>query len=371
MSEIPEPTDVFGYFGFWQRRVDPVIANYLKVEKNGVYASTEYGTVVVNEIIDLTLRGGKRQRVAFVAAAFGLLNGEFDDKAVEAISDAAAAVEILQTQLLIHDDVIDQAPTRRNGTTIHEKFYQQAIEKAYIFDSRRYGDSVGLLAGDLTAYFACYPVIESENISAELKLRILDILLRSGIDTFYGQLLDLLRDARGFTTEEEILHLAFVKAGRSSGEAPMHIGAVLAKQDQKGVLQKLSNYAVPVSIAAQLQDDILGVFGEEKKLGKSVLSDLAQGKQTLLVLNAKQNADAVRLGVLNRLVGKKDITVEEANLVKQIMEETGALSYVKGKARSYVIEGQRAIEQGWGPDWREAERTFFGAVAEAAIAREY
>lgn len=181
-SEIPEPTDVFGYFRFWQRQIDPVIANYLKEEKNDVYASTEYGTEVVNEITDLTLRGGKRQRVAFVAATFGLLDGEFDDKAVKAISDAAAAVEILQTQLLIHDDVIDQAPTRRKGTTIHEKFYQLAIEKAYRFDSRRYGDSVGLLAGDLTAYFACYPVIESENIPAEQKLRILDILLRSGID---------------------------------------------------------------------------------------------------------------------------------------------------------------------------------------------
>lgn len=225
---------------------------------------------------------------------------------------------------------------------------------------------MGLLAGDLTAYFACYPIIGSEHIPSEQKLRVLDILLRSGIDTFYGQLLDLLRDAKGMTSEKEILQLAFVKAGRSSGEAPMHIGAVLTDKDNAEVLAKLSDYVVPVSIAAQLHDDILGVFGDEEKLGKSVLSDLAQGKQTLLVLKAKKNADTKTLDVLGRLIGKKDITIEEANVIKQIMKETGALSYVKSMARSYAHKGQKVIEEGWFPDWRNVEKTFFWAVTEAA-----
>ena len=371
MSELPSPRDVFGYFGYWQGRVDPVIKQYLGSEKGKKYAATQYGAEVLGEVVDLTLRGGKRQRVAFVAATFGLLRGDFDDLSVKAIADAAAAVELLQTQLLIHDDVIDRAPTRRKGVTIHEKFKQQAIAKQYNFDNQRYGDSVGLLAGDLAAYFACYPVLASEAILVDKRVRILDILLRSGIDTFYGQLLDLLRDARGYTTEEEILELAFVKAGRSSGEAPMHIGAVLAGGDNEQTLSKLSAYAVPVSVAAQLQDDILGVFGDEEKLGKSVLSDLAQGKQTLLVLHSLEVGSRAQVQVLKRLVGKKDIARDEAAVVMEIMEDTGALQYVMDKARHYASEGQKVVDQELDKSWREEERVFFWAVAEAAVNREY
>lgn len=369
--ETQSPTDVFGYFKYWQKLVDPVIATYFSSERVKQYADTDYGSEVMAEISNLTLRGGKRQRVAFVAAAFGLLHGKFDSEAIKGIAATAAGVEILQTQLLIHDDVIDQAPIRRSGTTIHELFRRKAVAKGYKYDGQRYGDSVGLLAGDLSAYFACYPIIESANISPEQKLRILDILLRSGIDTFYGQLLDLLRDARGSTDEAEILHLAFIKAGRSSGEAPMHIGAVLAGCDQEETLKKLSAYAVPVSIAAQLQDDILGVFGDENKLGKSVLSDLAQGKQTLLILYSRDHAKPNERDILDKLVGKKDITQQEAAVVKQIMADTGALNYVIEKAGDYAAEGQRVIEQEWEKDWHAEEKAFFWAVTEAAINREY
>ena len=151
----------------------------------------------------------------------------------------------------------------------------------------------------------------------------------------------------------------------------MHIGAVLAGRDQEEVLKKLSAYAVPVSIAAQLQDDILGVFGDEEKLGKSVLSDLAQGKQTLLVLRSRDHAKPNERDTLSRLVGKKDITRQEAAAVKQIMVDTGSLEYVTEKAKSFAAEGQRVIEEEWDKDWRPEERAFFLAVIEAAVHREY
>lgn len=368
---LPSPKDVFAYFRYWQKKVDPVIANYLKQEGEFNYAKTPYGSEVFSEIEDLTLRGGKRQRVAFVAATFGLLNGEFNDKTIAAIADAATGVELLQTQLLIHDDVIDEAPTRRGRQTIHDKFMQRAIQKGYVFEPKRYGNSVGLLAGDLTAYFACYPILSSEYIPLDQRVRVLDVLLRSGVDTFYGQILDLLRDARGTTNETEILDLAFVKAGRSSGEAPMHIGAILAGQDHPDIFNLLSAYVVPVSIAAQLQDDILGVFGDEKKLGKSILSDIAQGKQTLLVLHALENADPSNASILSKLIGNKEITLADLEIVKEIMESTEALKYVRAVAMRYAAEGEKVIEDQWPKEWSDEEKIFFRAVADAAVNREY
>src|SRR4030065_1173305 len=102
MSELPSPRDVFGYFGYWQGRVDPVIKQYLGSEKGKKYAATQYGAEVLGEVVDLTLRGGTRQRVAYVAATFGVVRGDFDDLSVKAIADAAAGGEVVQTHVLLY-----------------------------------------------------------------------------------------------------------------------------------------------------------------------------------------------------------------------------------------------------------------------------
>ncbi|MBL7159815.1 polyprenyl synthetase family protein [Candidatus Microgenomates bacterium] len=364
-------TEVFSYFNYWREQVDPRLKEFFQVERENPFCGEEYGREVLERIAKLTLRGGKRQRVAFVGATTSLLGKNVNDEQVrQAVIDSAMGVEILQTHLLIHDDIIDEALLRRGGKTIHRLSREEFPERNYRGDPKKYGDSVALLAGDLAVYFACQPIISSEAISSEKKIKILDILVRSGIDTFYGQLLDLLRDARGTTTEKEILELAFVKAGRSSGEAPMHIGAVLADKDDSDVLEKLSAYAVPTSIAAQLQDDILGIFGKEEVLGKSPLSDLAEGKQTLLILKAYERADYSERRILETLVGKRNITLEEADQIRGIVIKTEALDYVRGMARGLVTQAQSALDT-WDENWGSQEKQFFWAVTEAAIAREY
>lgn len=364
-------TEVFSYFNYWGKQVDPKLREFFQTEQRNPFCGEDYGREVLEKTAELTLRGGKRQRVAFVAATTSLLGKDTDNEQVKkSIIDAAIGVEILQTHLLIHDDIIDEAPLRRGGETIHRFFTEQFPQRNYRGDAKKYGDSVGLLAGDLAIYFACQPIVNSEAISPEKKIKILDVLIRSGIDTFYGQLLDLLRDAKGTTSEEEILKLAFIKAGRSSAEAPMHIGAILADKDSPDVLEKLSAYAIPTSIAAQLQDDILGMFGNERIIGKSSLSDLAEGKQTLLILEARKRADGKETEILNQLVGKKDITDTETEKVKEIVIRTGALLYTKEIAKQYVNQAQKALET-WDINWGDQARHFFWAVSEAAIIREY
>lgn len=363
--------EVFSYFKYWGEQVDPQLKEFFQSERDNPFCGEDYGRVVLDKIAELTLRGGKRQRVAFVAAATSLLGADIGDEQIKkAVIDSAMGVEILQTHLLIHDDLIDEAQLRRGGETIHRFFREQSFHREYRGDSKKYGDSVALLAGDLAVYFACQPIIRSEAISPEKKIKIVDILIRSGIDTFYGQLLDLLRDARGTTSAEEILKLAFIKAGRSSGEAPMHIGAVLADKDDPVVLDKLSAYAIPTSVAAQLQDDILGMFGTEEIIGKSALSDLAEGKQTLLILEARKRANEEQAETLRQFIGKIDITEGEAERVKRVVIDTGALLYVKKLARSFVDQAQTALES-WNADWNEEDIRFFWAVSEAAISREY
>lgn len=364
-------TESFSYFNYWRGQIDPHLERFFKSCEDNPLCEGEYGKGTLDRIAEMTLRGGKRQRVAFVAAAYSLFGGDtLSEREEQAIIDAAMGVEILQTHLLIHDDLIDEAPLRRGGETIHT-FYQQEFHRSgYRGDSKKYGDSVALLAGDLTVYFACQPIIDSRVLSAESKIKILRILIQSGVDTFYGQLLDLLRDARGTTSEEEIIKLAYMKAGRSSGEAPMHIGAVLAGNDSREVLDKLSAYSNPLSVAFQFQDDILGLFGKEELLGKSTLSDLAEGKQTLLILKALERSNSIQRQALNNLVGKKDIAQEEADKVRQIVIETGALEYVRDVSRRYILEAQEALDN-WNENWGSESKRFFWAVSEITLSRQY
>lgn len=364
-------SEVFSYFNYWGKQVDPKLREFFQTEQRNPFCGEDCEREVLEKIAELTLRGGKRQRVAFVAATVGLLGQDTNDEWVrQSIIDSAVGVELLQTHLLIHDDIIDEAPLRRAGQTIHAFYREQFPRRNYKGDSGKYGNSVALLAGDLSLAFACQPIISSKTIPEEKKTKILDVLIRSGIDTFYGQLLDVLRDAKGTTSEEEVLKLAFIKAGRSSAEAPMHIGAILADRDDPDVLKRLSAYAVPTSIAAQLQDDILGLFGKEEIIGKSSLSDLVEGKQTLLILEARKRANSAEQKILNELVGKKEITEAEANQVREIVLKTGALEYVQIIAQKFVAEAQQALGT-WDSSWKTQERQFFWAVTEAAVRREF
>jgi geranylgeranyl diphosphate synthase type I len=102
---------------------------------------------------------------------------------------------------------------------------------------------------------------------------------------------------------------------------------------------------VPLGIAFQIQDDILGVFGSRKKIGKSVASDIEEGKISLLVVKARQSATANQKKKLNSILGKENLTNKEIKDFQNILRSTGALKYCQNFASELIREAKMEIEK--------------------------
>jgi geranylgeranyl diphosphate synthase type I len=161
--------------------------------------------------------------------------------------------------------------------------------------------------------------------------------------TVIGEMIDTIKPLNGDITEEMVLRIQFLKTARYTIEGPLHLGMILAGAEEE-LLAGISEYALPVGIAFQIQDDILGVFGSEEELGKPVTSDIEEGKQTLFTAFIRKYGTEEQRERFFSLLGKRGITLKEFREVKRIIRETKALDYAREKAQEFSLKGKKALE---------------------------
>ncbi len=315
----------------------------------------------VKSIRDLTLAGGKRVRASFMYFGYRAANG----KEFEKISEAAMSIELINIFLLIHDDIIDRDDLRHGVETIHKKYERLARRFYKKVDPVHFGESIALVAGDMAAAFG-NEIIFNSKFTPEKKQRALLKLQEIVVNTVSGEILDVMLEAKGRASEKEILEVHRNKTAKYTVEGPLHLGALLAGAEKKQ-LEVLSDYAIPVGIAFQIQDDVLGAFGNEKKLGKPVCSDLREGKQTLLVAKALELGNKAEKRVIKNLLGKKDANLKEINKFREIVENTGSLKYSQTLAKKYIEEGKKAIERS---NFDQKTQEFLIGIADYIVNRE-
>lgn len=317
------------------------------------------------EMIELlkeyTLRGGKRIRAAFLYYSYRC----FSKKNLKEIIKASMALELVQSYLLIHDDIMDNDNLRRNGPTLHisyENIAQARFKKA---NSKHFGLSMAILAGDICAAFA-NEIITDLDVKEKYKVKALKALNHTVHKVIYGQVLDVLSELRR-VDQKDIEKIHKLKTATYTIEAPLHIGALLAGAKEKH-LKTLSNYAVPLGKAFQIQDDILGMFGNEEKIGKPICSDLKEGKRTLLILKALENADAVqKIAILNAL-GTKRLTDLQINKVRKLIKQTGSLDYSKNLAAELIKKSKSSLKDA---KLKKVGKDFLISIADYLEKREY
>jgi geranylgeranyl diphosphate synthase type I len=288
----------------------------------------------------IALAGGKRIRGALLYWAYAGLGGKEKKK----ILKAAAAIELVHLFLLVHDDIIDRGDLRHGKETLHKMFADKKQKVIPAEAARHYGNSMAIIVGDMLYAIANKIILEAGfddkiAISALVKLQSVVVV------TVVGQFQDLEIAYEKKVTEKEVLAMYKNKTARYTIEGPLHIGALLAGCDDKKTLRLLNGYAVPLGIAFQIQDDILGVFSNEKKIGKSVASDIEEGKQSLLVVKALQQASARKQKQIRSILGKKNLTAKEIRIFRDILQEAGALDYAKNLAAQYLGEGKKEIQK--------------------------
>jgi geranylgeranyl diphosphate synthase type I len=282
----------------------------------------------------LVASGGKRLRPAFCHWGFVGAGGEPDDQRP---IDAGAAFELLHAFALFHDDVMDGSATRRGARTTHLAFADEHEVQRWTGESRRFGEGVAILVGDLAFVYA-------DVLLRGAPLPAIQIWDELRIELNIGQYLDILGTARGERSRVKTERIARYKSGKYTVERPLHLGALLAAPDRAAeLLPALSAYGLPLGDAFQLRDDVLGAFGDEGITGKPVGDDIREGKPTPLMAIATENATAAQLAVLGR-VGAPDLTDDEVAAIQDVLIGTGALSELESQIDALATEALSALD---------------------------
>jgi len=281
------------------------------------------------------LSGGKRLRPAFCHWAFVGAGG---DPADPLIVDAGAALELLHSFAMLHDDVMDASRVRHGRETVHYAHELRHRDASWTGESRRFGDGVAILVGDLAFVYADLLLAgigpEANQIFTELRLEV-----------NLGQYLDLVGTARRESDLEMARRISLYKSGKYTVERPLHLGAALAGRigAADGLSEALSGYGLAVGEAFQLRDDLLGAFGDPSITGKPVGEDLREGKPTPLYALAVSRADSRDMESLDQLYGRPDLTLDQIEDLRQLLTRTGARAAVEERIAQLVTEGIDAL----------------------------
>lgn len=305
-----------------QQQVSHII-NQWREESNQIAPQLEDLT----QLFTTSMTGGKCLRGSLIMIGSSLHN----ENRTKDVTTIAAAYEILCTALLIHDDVIDRSPTRRGKPTLHTAL-----------GNSHYGFSQAICLGDIGIFLATRLIADSP-FDSKLKTTCLSIVSQLAMHTFIGEMLDIklsLPDEEKL--EKDVIDIHKLKASYYTIVCPLLIGATLCNAPQK-TTRFIQTFGTCIGIAFQIQDDILGVFGEEKAIGKSATSDIEENKNTLLITYALQNATTVQKKMLEQHYGKGVLTDKQLQEVKQVFIDTGSLAYSQLKAKQYIEKGKKII----------------------------
>ncbi len=286
----------------------------------------------LNVLTRFVVNGGKRLRPAFCHWAFVGAGGMADDPA---IIDIGAAFELLHAFALVHDDVMDGSSTRRGEPTVHIAFNAEHSSNQWNGESRRFGEGVAILVGDLAEVYA-------DRLMSNAPRAAFEIWNELKIELNIGQFLDVLGAARGEVDLATARRIVRYKSGKYTIERPLHVGAALAGR-LKELQTLLSRYGEPLGEAFQLRDDILGTFGDSARTGKPVGDDLREGKPTPILAIALDRATNSQRDILSR-VGSIDLAPDDILAIQSVFTETGALSEVEASITQLTDQAISALD---------------------------
>jgi geranylgeranyl diphosphate synthase, type I len=282
------------------------------------------------------LAGGKRLRPTFCYWGFVAGGGDPASEAGDRMERVGAAFELLHAFALVHDDIMDGAALRRGIPTSHAVFSAEHEREGWRGETRRFGEAVAILIGDLAHSYA-------ETLVHDLAPEARAIWQEVQIELMMGQYLDVLRAAAGRAELGQADRIARLKSGRYTIERPLQLGASIADAPAS-VTTVLSAYGLPLGMAFQLRDDVLGAFGDPARTGKPVGDDLREGKPTPMLAVALERASAAERAVLDR-AGAADLTDAEVSDMQQIVMATGALAEIEVRIAQLTDAAVRAVHR--------------------------
>lgn len=266
-------------------------------------------------------QNGKRVR-GFLIKLGQLLKGKDDDTYL----DLAVAMEIFQTAVLIHDDVIDKADLRRGMETITSKY------------PNHLGVSKAICIGDL-GFFMAYRIINESSLDEKVKLEILNVFTKTIYNTVIGEITDVELPYKNSeyhkNMKENVIYDIYInKTAWYTIIGPLLIGGIVANISDSEQ-SKLFDIGLNLGIAFQIKDDLLGLYSENNNVGKTI-NDVKEGKQTILYKYAIDNASLEQLAFIRNWYGNADIDDFNIKKLVTMLTEIGAKDNAESLLKDYT-----------------------------------
>lgn len=307
-------------------------------------AHQQYGRQVLDTEVDVFLdilsRGGKRIRGALVMAGYEMCGGTNKKMIVQ----AARAIEMLHAYILIIDDIQDRSVLRRGKPTAHRMVEAYHSRHKLKGDAAHAGMSLALMAA-ISGAHAAQAALANLDADPEARLRMISIANRTMAITAHGQTLDIMNELVDQPSLSNIERVLEWKTALYTIINPLHTGMVLAGASCE-TTDAIAPYGLHTGKAFQITDDILGVYGEEKELGKLPGDDIREGKGTLLTLYALTHATPPDRAFLRSCLGNPGLTANDVAQCKRIIESSGALAYARRQVAEHTAAALAALEAG-------------------------
>ncbi len=353
--------DIKKFFEGFKKEIDQELTAYLDDKIRETQKLDFFTANLAKQAKKIILSGGKRLRPAFMYWGYIAGGGRERKKIIK----AAISIELVHNFLLMHDDIIDHGQRRHGVATLNAHYAKIGRLFFNQEDAQHFGNSLALIFGDMLSATS-NQVIFTSDFPAGLIVKALKQIQAIVSQTVIGEIQDVYMDSSGKVSEKAILKMYQNKTARYTIEGPLNLGAILAGADGK-ILQGLSAYALPLGVAFQIRDDILGIFGSEKELGKEVGLDIQEGKKTLLLVRALELGSREQKVFLKKILGKKGISLGEIKKFQEIMIASGALAYVEELANSLVKKAKKSLIKA---DFDPIAKDFLLSVADYMVARK-
>ena len=333
---------IISYLGEQKDRIIECLSDFVSGRRQGFARVNTWGPDVLDRLFEFAGRG------KMIRGALVILSDSLFSRSQVPHQDAvraAAAIELMQSFLLIHDDIMDQDYLRRGRASVfaqYAKILEKEAPRAGTDEFRRFGEAMGICAGDISMLLA-FELFATLKQPPERKV---EIIARAAQEIGWvgaAQMNDVYNGmAEDVATEEDITSVYRYKTGRYTFSLPLQLGALLggASSDDQVTLSTLGEQ---LGLLFQIKDDDLGIWGAEADTGKPVGSDIIAGKQTLhrlYLVESVPSAERNRVEELFRS-GEKSAVIE----VRSLLEQHGAQERVVARMRDHATAARRAITQ--------------------------
>lgn len=303
---------------------------------------------LLSSVQALTLRGGKRLRPAMLVASFRAVR---PDAIWTIAAPACAALELFQSYLLIHDDWMDGDELRRGGPSVHAQLRDR-------FGGPMLGDALAILAGDSASAMAWELFVEGA-LACPGGTQAIATFARIHQEVVLGQEMDL-RSAR------DVGRMQRLKTGSYTVQGPLEIGALLAGAEP-ALISALHRFGEPLGEAFQVKDDLLGLFGDPKELGKPVGTDLRMGRRNALLRECERLLPAEDRQRLETVMSHAPLSDALVHEIAQQLEHAGIRARVEERLEGLLASALSALELA---PFHEPGKSMLRELAERMVRRD-